>query len=203
MTLRAKSADANRAAINLISSWTTWAVAIAPAVILLSNMTETGGVTGFILAGCMIVAVVFLILGERQEYAFKLKQANEATDQLAAKITEAEAAISQLNNELALAHAILEGNAPPAKRSHIPQRTRQHIIKRCRHVCSFCAKQGTPMLDPDGAAWHIEHVIPVNRGGPTRADNLTLACSSCNLRKGTMPAYAFIQKLIREGERKV
>ena len=50
---------------------------------------------------------------------------------------------------------------------------------------------GTPDAGPDGKPWHIEHVVPVERGGPTHAENLTLACRACNLRKGTRPAYQF------------
>ncbi len=34
-----------------------------------------------------------------------------------------------------------------------------------------------------GAAFHIEHVLPLVRGGKTRLDNLALACPSCNLYK--------------------
>jgi hypothetical protein len=34
-----------------------------------------------------------------------------------------------------------------------------------------------------GATFHIEHVIPRSKGGPTRAENLAFACPSCNLKK--------------------
>lgn len=30
----------------------------------------------------------------------------------------------------------------------------------------------------------LDHVIPENAGGPTTADNITLACRTCNRRKG-------------------
>ena len=35
-----------------------------------------------------------------------------------------------------------------------------------------------------GATFHIEHVLPSARGGSDEADNLALACPSCNLHKG-------------------
>jgi len=36
-----------------------------------------------------------------------------------------------------------------------------------------------------GSPFHIEHIIPLARGGPTEESNLALACPSCNLQKGT------------------
>ena len=34
-----------------------------------------------------------------------------------------------------------------------------------------------------GATFHIEHVVPQSAGGPDTADNLAIACPSCNLGK--------------------
>lgn len=34
-----------------------------------------------------------------------------------------------------------------------------------------------------GAAFHIEHIIPVCAGGDDSLENLALACPSCNLHK--------------------
>jgi hypothetical protein len=34
-----------------------------------------------------------------------------------------------------------------------------------------------------GATFHVEHVIPHSKGGPSTLDNLALACPGCNLRK--------------------
>jgi hypothetical protein len=34
-----------------------------------------------------------------------------------------------------------------------------------------------------GATFHIEHIVPQSAGGPDTADNLALACPSCNLGK--------------------
>lgn len=110
--------------------------------------------------------------------------------------------MSNIRSELEKALETLLRTSGATKRGRIPSKLRQHIMDRCKYTCQFCARPGQISLDPDGALWHIEHVIPASKGGPTHADNLTLACSSCNLRKGTMPAYAFIQKLVREGGRK-
>lgn len=86
------------------------------------------------------------------------------------------------------------------KRGHIPESLRQHIIERCNYTCQYCARVGTEEGDPDGQGWNIDHVIPVIRGGPTRGDNLTLACDSCNSRKGSMPAHQFVLMLSQHQE---
>lgn len=193
--IRLGSAHASETALSVASDWTPWVIAIAPALVVVANLTERGGVVGFMMAFALIVPAATLLLDQRRTFKAQIKD-------LAAATARAEQAANELRQELEHAEAILEGRTGPSTRGRIPKRLRHHVAKRCNHSCQFCARPGTPDADPDGQPWHIEHVIPVSRGGPTRADNLTLACASCNLRKGTTPAYAFIQQLIREGQRK-
>lgn len=46
------------------------------------------------------------------------------------------------------------------------------------HVCYLC---GTPVWQ--GVNLHMDHVVPISRGGIHCADNLRPACADCNLRK--------------------
>lgn len=55
------------------------------------------------------------------------------------------------------------------------------LILRC-DPCAYC---GAP-------ADHIDHIHPRHRGGRTQIDNLTAACTSCNVRKGTKPVLVFM-----------
>ncbi|MBK8092893.1 MAG: HNH endonuclease [Verrucomicrobiaceae bacterium] len=41
------------------------------------------------------------------------------------------------------------------------------------------------MQDEIDAAFHIEHIVAKQHRGPTIEENLALACSGCNLHKGT------------------
>jgi hypothetical protein len=34
-----------------------------------------------------------------------------------------------------------------------------------------------------GGTFHIEHIVPVSKGGPSDSQNLALACPACNLHK--------------------
>lgn len=46
--------------------------------------------------------------------------------------------------------------------------------------CNYCACE---LSFKDRRAWHIDHVIPLARGGMHEIGNLVIACASCNLRK--------------------
>lgn len=43
--------------------------------------------------------------------------------------------------------------------------------------CAYCG-------DVTGYVWHLEHVVPLSRGGTNAIDNLCVSCSPCNLSKG-------------------
>jgi hypothetical protein len=64
--------------------------------------------------------------------------------------------------------------------SYIPAFLRRLVIKRAAGRCEYCR------LSQAGqeATFHIDHIMPLAKGGTTTADNLALACVSCSLRKG-------------------
>lgn len=64
--------------------------------------------------------------------------------------------------------------------------TRQEIIRRDHATCYLC-NQGP--LDPTDI--HIDHDIPLSRGGTHTADNVHVACTNCNLRKGKMTSSEY------------
>ncbi|WP_207767816.1 HNH endonuclease [Heyndrickxia camelliae] len=73
------------------------------------------------------------------------------------------------------------------KRGHIPAKMRINLLnKSARFVekenkyipsCSFCGKTAKE------STLHIDHIIPVSKGGATTEDNLQVLCSECNLQK--------------------
>ena len=61
-----------------------------------------------------------------------------------------------------------------------PAFTRFNVFLRDRFSCQYCGARDDLTFD---------HLIPRSRGGLTRWDNVTTACSPCNLAKGsTLPA---------------
>ena len=64
-------------------------------------------------------------------------------------------------------------------RSRIPRALREAVLERDGGRCQYCrlAQIG------QGATFHIDHVIPQSKAGPTSLDNLALQCPHCSLHK--------------------
>jgi len=60
---------------------------------------------------------------------------------------------------------------------------REYLLEKWHRQCAYCGAKNVPL--------QIEHIIPKARGGSSRIDNLTLACRSCNEKKGTQTAAEF------------
>ena len=65
-------------------------------------------------------------------------------------------------------------------RGDIPVALRRLVIERANGKCEYC------LMPQSASAFDHEpdHIIPVQHGGKTKADNLALACLRCNRRKG-------------------
>src|SRR5689334_3163854 len=55
----------------------------------------------------------------------------------------------------------------------------RQVESRAAGRCEYCRMHQSLQ----GATFHIEHVIPRARGGPSTLDNLAVACPGCNLHK--------------------
>ena len=67
---------------------------------------------------------------------------------------------------------------PKRRRTHIPKGMRHEVFKRDNYTCCECGARKN-----DGATLHIDHIIPVSKGGSDELDNLQTLCSDCNLNK--------------------
>lgn len=54
--------------------------------------------------------------------------------------------------------------------------------KGCCHWCD----------EPVGKKYHVDHVIPLSRGGSNGPENLVIACPTCNSAKGTKMPSEFV-----------
>lgn len=66
-----------------------------------------------------------------------------------------------------------------AKRS-VSKRTRFEVFKRDGFTCQYCGSH------PPQSIMHVDHVMPVSKGGSNHIDNLITACQSCNLGKSNV-----------------
>lgn len=63
------------------------------------------------------------------------------------------------------------------------------VIRRTRPPCGICGREidyGLHYLDP--MAYVVDHVVPVNKGGPDTLDNKQAAHRSCNRTKSDKTA---------------
>ena len=53
---------------------------------------------------------------------------------------------------------------------------RKFLIARQDGLCAICG--GVPNK------WHLDHVVPLSRGGKNEDDNVQMTCHTCNMKKG-------------------
>jgi HNH endonuclease len=53
------------------------------------------------------------------------------------------------------------------------------VQNRARQRCEYCQMHQSLQ----GATFHVEHILPVSRGGLSNFENLAWCCPSCNLHK--------------------
>lgn len=74
----------------------------------------------------------------------------------------------------------------PAKqieRSKLTKKLRYEILERDHYKCVICGRSAE-----DGVILHVDHIIPVSKGGLTVPENLRTLCADCNLGKSdTLP----------------
>lgn len=62
---------------------------------------------------------------------------------------------------------------------------REYLLQKWGRKCAYCGVENTPL--------EIEHIQPKSRGGSDRVSNLTLACHTCNQRKGNLALQNFLK----------
>lgn len=61
---------------------------------------------------------------------------------------------------------------------HVEPVDRAAIIRRDKSTCYLCGLRCKPH------EIHLDHVMPISKGGEHTADNLRVTCAPCNIRKG-------------------
>jgi predicted restriction endonuclease len=68
-------------------------------------------------------------------------------------------------------------------RKNISWRLRFEIMKRDNFKCKLCGR--SPTTDP-AIILHIDHILPVSKGGKNNPENLQTCCSKCNIGKSNL-----------------
>lgn len=121
-------------------------------------------------------------LGNKGEWACRLPSNGEMPDQLLQCVADA------------LAHVGGKRVRPPSSSARSPERaaaqrqewgrsrlrssTRFAVLVRDDFTCQYCGSRAPEVI------LHIDHRVPVSRGGGDDLENLIAACVDCNLGKG-------------------
>jgi hypothetical protein len=62
---------------------------------------------------------------------------------------------------------------------------REYLLEKWGRTCAYCDARGVPL--------QIEHIYPRSHYGESRVSRLTLACASCNDKKGTQEIAEFLK----------
>jgi 5-methylcytosine-specific restriction endonuclease McrA len=76
-----------------------------------------------------------------------------------------------------------------AEGSHTPDEIKE-LIRRQKGRCAYCSKSIRK-------GYHVDHVIPLARGGSNWITNIAMACARCNTSKGATDPIVFAQRLGR------
>lgn len=80
--------------------------------------------------------------------------------------------------------SLASGKQPPkgrVKRKSISKKTRFEVFKRDSFKCQYCGASAPDVL------LHVDHIIPVSRGGACDVVNLVTSCAPCNGGKSNRP----------------
>ncbi len=67
------------------------------------------------------------------------------------------------------------------ERNRITAKKRYQVMHRDKFRCQLCGAR-----EEDGVRLHVDHIIPVSKGGTSDMDNLRTLCDRCNLGKGDL-----------------
>ena len=84
-----------------------------------------------------------------------------------------------------------ERAVPRTKRRAIPLAVRRMIIDRQGGLCMYC---GVDLMRLNRSQRHIDHMDPVERGGPDVEENMQALCGRCNSRKGVQTDGEFRER---------
>ena len=74
------------------------------------------------------------------------------------------------------------------QRKLMTRELRERIMRRDNYTCKICGK-----YMPDEVGLHIDHIIPVSKGGKSIEQNLQVLCSKCNGHKSNKSTNSDIE----------
>jgi 5-methylcytosine-specific restriction endonuclease McrA len=88
---------------------------------------------------------------------------------------------------------------PRANTANCPPGLRGKLVEVFEAVCQYCGGEGDGENGPDGRTWNVDRILPGSRGGSYAPENITLSCSTCNIKKKDKEALSPPDSLASRG----
>jgi hypothetical protein len=114
----------------------------------------------------------------------RMTEAGAPPEAIALAVEEIEVIQRELLDGLCRAAVRIDSKGKIVRRA-IPQQIQTAVMQRDGECCRYCGTEDGP--------FHLDHILPVSRGGDHALDNLTVACAACNMSKGAMTPEEWLQ----------
>ena len=115
----------------------------------------------------------------RKIYVDSVKSRNkEGKERIKEELKELRKEVLGAEKRLAAVRDTLADVESSLRRKKLPENTRLSIMAKSDYRCVLCG------IDLRLVQPHIDHIIPIAKGGPDTQDNMQALCQKCNLKKG-------------------
>lgn len=128
------------------------------------------GITVFVLVFFLLIPILFLFW-----YAHHLKMQRERDAAMMENIARQESRARTEKERQEEHHRAFVAQ----QRRLMSDSLRYDVLRRDNFRCQICGA-----TQEDGVKLHVDHIVPVSRGGRTEMGNLRTLCERCNMGKG-------------------
>ena len=147
---------------------------------LLKHLPEGQSMTTVVEAPLtMVEAVAALRLPPKSDQRLQVLMDRNTDGALRTEEKEELEALVELSETIALVRAQAAPCPGPETRMRSRSETTRSVEARAEGRCEYCRMHQSLQ----GATFHVEHITPSSRGGPSEPANLAWCCPACNLHK--------------------
>lgn len=76
--------------------------------------------------------------------------------------------------------------------NHLSIKIIRQLLEQYKYKCYYC---NSKIIHTEKNSYHIDHYIPIAKGGTAEISNLVISCPTCNMSKGAKMPHEFMLKL--------